>query len=108
MNKESVEYSYEGFQSYIRNKIKFQRENLKFDDFQTEATFYSDLKLLCQEYYSDMCLNDEIVIKHVNDIADSTRELVKKRHNALNLKMKESHEEHSTQEKPKALPSNKL
>ncbi len=101
IDRDSVNYGMEGFQNYIRNKIKFQRENLKFDDFQTEAAFYSDLKVLCEEYYSDLLLNDEVVIKQINDISNNTRELVKKRHDAVKVKETQQHGD----ERPKALPT---
>jgi hypothetical protein len=100
VDRDSVQYGLEGFQNYIRNKIKYQRENLKFDDFQIEAAFYSDLKALCQEYYSDLFLNDELVIKHINDISNNTRDLVKKRQDAV--KAKETQQPQGN-ERPKAL-----
>ena len=98
MSKEDTfNFGLEGFKAYLRNKIKYQRENLKLDDLQTEATFYSDLKTLCEEYYVDLKLNNEQIVKEVNDISNTTRDLVKKRHEALNLKLLEAHQESKTE-----------
>lgn len=97
---ESVSFGLEGFISFIRDKIKYQREILNFNEVQQESSFYSDLKILCQEYYADLKLNEEEIIKKINIISNETRDLIKKRQDAVNLKLKESSLEDS---KPKAL-----
>lgn len=104
MSKEDIfNYGLEGFRSFIRNKIKYQREVLKMNDIQTEASFYSDMKSICEEYYADLNLASESIIRTVNEISNNTRDLVVKRVSALDLKMKESHSTEKTGE-TKALP----
>jgi hypothetical protein len=100
--QDSVDYGLEGFRSYIRNKIKYQREKLNFNEIQEEAAFYTDIKTICQEYYADLSLNDEEIIRKINCISNDTRDLIKKRQDALNLKLKESNYPVES-EKPKAL-----
>lgn len=102
--QDSVSYGLEGFREYIRNKIKYNREDLKFDDIQTEASFYSDLKLLCEEYYADLTLNNEDICKQVNNISNQTRELLLKRGSKSYIQDKgKICEQDKTNQIPKAL-----
>ena len=107
MSKEDYSrYGLEGFRDFVRNKIKFEREVLKSDDYQAEASFYVAMKVLCQEYYNDLNLNDEQIIKDINILSENTRELIKKRHDALQLKMKELETQGTSLHEPhKALPT---
>ncbi len=106
MSKEdSVNFGLEGFRAFIRNKIKYQRETLQFNDYQMEASFYTDMKTICEEYYADLSLNEENIVKNINLISNETRDLIKKRHNAVDLKLKESKSGDLTSEKPRALDS---
>jgi hypothetical protein len=100
--QDSVDYGLEGFKSFIRNKIKYQREILNFNEIQEEAAFYTDMKTICEEYYADLSLNEEEIIKKINCISNDTQDLIKKRQNALNLKLKES-KSGKDSEKPKSI-----
>lgn len=102
----SKEYGLEGFRNFIINQIKFYREELKADDTQVESAFYSDLKVICEEFYSDLKLSSENIQKEINTIADTTRELIKKRHCAVEQKLNEA-KMGETKEVIKALPKEK-
>lgn len=101
------DFGLEGFRYYLRNQIKYYREEMKFDDLQMESAFYSDLKLLCEEFYSDLNLLPENIYKELNQISDTTRDLIKKRRDAVNIKMKESHTGENLNAQKKAIDSPK-
>ncbi len=95
----SFKFGLEGFRLYIRDKISFQRKDIKFDDMQMEAAFYSDLKLLCEEYYKDLNILNQEILKDVNNISNTTQTLIKnKQDTTLNdpnfQKMGHTHDQH--------------
>jgi hypothetical protein len=77
---ESVRFGSDYFRQFIRDKIRFLQNQEKLSDLELEASMYSDLKIVLEEYFDFWKLNPGDALKSINDICNCTREVIKEKH----------------------------